>query len=88
LNQSGLITVDELTKAMQKLNIDLDQEEILHIVSEMDYVGNGKINYSEFLAATLSAKNTLTDEMLWRLFKTFDVDDSDFISKQNLLEAF
>ena len=54
----------------------------------MDYFGNGKINYSEFLAATLSAKNTLTDEMLWRLFKTFDVDDTDFISKANLLEAF
>ena len=54
----------------------------------MDYVGNGKINYSEFLAATLSAKNTLTDETLWRLFKTFDVDDTDYISRANLLEAF
>ena len=73
---------------MKKLSIDLEQEEILNIVSEMDYVGNGKINYSEFLAATLSVKNTLTDEMLWRLFKTFDVDDTDFISKANLLEAF
>ena len=54
----------------------------------MDYFGNGKINYSEFLADTLSAKDTLTDETLWRLFKTFDVDDTDFISKANLLEAF
>ena len=58
------------------------------MVQEMDYVGNGKINYSEFLAATLSAKNTLTDETLWRLFKTFDVDDTDYISRANLLEAF
>lgn len=46
----------------------------------MDYFGNGKINYSEFLAATLSAKDTLNDEMLWRLFKTFDVDDTGSIS--------
>jgi Ca2+-binding EF-hand superfamily protein len=46
----------------------------------MDYYGNGKINYSEFLAATLSANDTITDEMLWQVFKTFDVDNTDFIS--------
>ena len=26
--------------------------------------------------------------MLWRLFKKFDVDDTNFISKQNLIETF
>ena len=54
----------------------------------MDYYGNGKINYSEFLAATLSANDTITDEMLWQVFKTFDVDNTDYISQPNLLEAF
>ena len=54
----------------------------------MDYYGNGKINYSEFLAATLSANDTITDEMLWQVFKTFDVDNTDFISQPNLIEAF
>ena len=88
LNKSGLITMEELANAIQSLNIKLDEEEVKHMVQEMDYVGNGKINYSEFLAATLSAKNTLTDETLWRLFKTFDVDDTDYISRANLREAF
>ena len=73
---------------MRKLDLNLDQEEIKHIVEEMDYVGNGKINYTEFLAAIISVKSTLTDEMLWRLFKNFDIDNTDFISEANLLEAF
>jgi Ca2+-binding EF-hand superfamily protein len=30
----------------------------------------------------------LTDELLWTLFKTFDIDDTNFISVQNLREAF
>ena len=48
----------------------------------------GKINYSEFLAATISMQAALTDEKLWSLFKTFDTDDTDYISLDNLLEAF
>ena len=33
-------------------------------------------------------KSTLTEEKLWTLFKTFDTDDTDYISFDNLLEAF
>ena len=40
------------------------------------------------MAATLSFQETLTDDMLLRLFKKFDVDDTGYISKENLLDAF
>ena len=33
-------------------------------------------------------QTALTQEKLWTLFKTFDTDDTDFISFENLLEAF
>lgn len=35
--------------------------EIKQIIKELDYSGNHKINYSEFLAATISVKQFLTD---------------------------
>ena len=70
------------------MNIGLSEHEIESLIKEIDYVGNGKINYSEFLAATLSIKDSLTEEMLWRLFKKFDVDDSGYITKENLYDAF
>ena len=38
------------------------------IVAEIDYVGNGKINYTEFLAATLTFGESMSDNMLRRLF--------------------
>lgn len=54
----------------------------------MDYAGNGKINYSEFLAATVELKKVLTYDRLWALFKYFDTDNSGYITPANLREAF
>ena len=63
-----------------------DEQQIKQIIAEIDYVGNGLINYTEFLAATLTI--TLSDEILERLFRRFDVNDTGFISKDNLVAAF
>lgn len=65
-----------------------DEAAIDRIISECDVLGNGTIMYTEFLTATLSFSDELTDEMLLRLFRRFDVDDSGKISKENLIEAF
>ena len=73
---------------MKDLSIGVADGEIDKIIREIDYIGNGKINYTEFLAATLQIQETLTEEMLWQLFKKFDVDDTGYISKENLMDAF
>lgn len=57
-------------------------------MKNVDYRGNGKINYSEFIAATIQVKNVLTYEKLYSLFKYFDTDDSGEITPANLKEAF
>ena len=85
---TGLVTPQELANSMKECQMQVDQAQVDRIVSELDYFGNGKINYSEFLAATISMQSLLTDEKLWSLFKTFDTDDTDFISLENLQEAF
>ena len=61
---------------------------IKQIVAQVDYKGNGKINYTEFLAATIPVQRVLTDEKLHALFKHFDIDDSNFITPANIKEAF
>ena len=48
---------------------------------------NGKINYTEFLTATISIQKFLSEEKLWMLFKHFDCDDSGFITQDNIREA-
>jgi calcium-dependent protein kinase len=53
-------------------------------MKEVDHHGNGKINYSEFLAATVSVKDFMTEEKLWMIFKHFDIDDTNYISRTNI----
>jgi len=69
---------------MGEKNIDLKDEEAELIIKEIDLNGNQKINYSEFLTATVEVKKFMTDEKLWMMFKHFDVEDKDFITAQNI----
>ena len=69
---------------MKTVNLQVNDAQVDAIIKEIDYFGNGKINYSEFLAATISVQTALTEEKLWSLFKTFDTDDTDYISLENL----
>jgi Ca2+-binding EF-hand superfamily protein len=50
------------------------------IVNQIDFEGNGRINYSEFIAATINAQDFLTDERVEAIFKSFDTDDNGWIS--------
>jgi calcium-dependent protein kinase len=45
-------------------DINIPDEKIEQIINEVDYQGNGKINYTEFLVATLDVKQFLDDRML------------------------
>ena len=53
----------------------------------MDYHENGKINYSEFLAATIDVNNVLTDQRLSAVFHQFDTDSSGMITKEDIFYA-
>ncbi len=83
-----MISANELETAMRKSGYDYSADEMHKMISNIDYAGNGKINYSEFLAASISIKNVLTYDKLWALFKHFDTDDSGMITPENIREAF
>lgn len=42
----------------------MKSKDLWKIINELDYVGNKKINYTEFLAATISIKQILTHDRL------------------------
>ena len=50
--------------------------------------GDGKINYSVFLAATVDKHQALTIQNLWFVFHHFDVENSGFITEEGLVEVF
>ena len=87
---TGMISFDELQSAFKSNNPTRvpTTKSLKAIMNNVDYHGNGKINYSEFLAATVSVRAVLTDEKLYALFKHFDTDNSEYIAPENIGEAF
>ena len=57
------------------------------MIDELDFHNNHVINYSEFLAGTLSIQSILTVPRLEALFKQFDINNTDEISAQNIKDA-
>lgn len=58
------------------------------MIDEIDFAGNHKINYTEFIAATIETSHFLNDQRLQSIFDTFDVDKSGFITPSNIKDAF
>jgi Ca2+-binding EF-hand superfamily protein len=58
------------------------------MIKELNNTGNGKINYSEFLSATLNVKTFLNEAKLRSVFSIFDTDSSGKISEENMHNAF
>ena len=53
----------------------------------MDFHCDGKVNYSEFLAATISSIHFNKEEKLWSAFNYFDTTDSGFITLDSIIDA-
>ena len=87
-DQTGMISLIELQQALMDYGENLNPIEISQIITNLDYAGNGEINYTEFLVATIEIKSVLTYDRLWALFKYFDTDSSGYITPANMKEAF
>ena len=82
-----MINATELKDAIKASDINIPDEKIDQIINEVDYQGNGKINYTEFLVATLDVKQFLDDRMLLAIFNQFDTDGSGTITQDNIINA-
>ena len=55
-DHSGFLEYKELHAAITKSDMQLTTEEIDKLIKEIDYADNDKINYSEFIAATIDVE--------------------------------
>ena len=86
-DNSGEIEYEEIPKIFNELNIEASDTELKNIFSSMDFHCDGKVNYSEFLAATISTINFTKEEKLWSAFKYFDTTDSGYITLDSVMDA-
>jgi calcium-dependent protein kinase len=83
-SNSGFITAQDLQESMKTHGFNLALEETEGIIQNCSYIQSGKINYSEFLVATLNKKALMNEEIMWEAFKLFDKKKQGKINVQDL----
>lgn len=63
---------------------EITEEEVDNIFSAIDTDGNGVIDYSEFLMATMSDKDLMSKEKLKAAFRVFDKDGDGTITPDEI----
>lgn len=85
--KTGFINLEELKHGLKHTSCSLDGQQLEDILRNADFKKDGRINYSEFLAATLDSCALMDEDLLWRAFHLFDVDRSGVITQKNVQEA-
>jgi len=85
VNGDGVLSVEEVSNGIKKISGEaVDTSKLTEIFSRMDLDGSQTIDYTEFCAAGLDEKTSTQDDMIWAAFKTFDLDNSGFVTIDNL----
>uniref|UniRef100_A0A7S1ZH63 Calmodulin n=1 Tax=Trieres chinensis TaxID=1514140 RepID=A0A7S1ZH63_TRICV len=82
--QEGHITFPDFKEGLN--NCGYNEEELVEMFLGADLDGTGVLNYTEFLASTIEAQGTISEQRLADAFDRLDSDDSGYISKENLRE--
>lgn len=82
-----MIKANELANVLRKQNLNMSSQQVEDLISEIDYHGNGMINYTEFLSATVSINKFMTEERLLAIFNQFDTNNTGYITEENITLA-
>jgi len=85
-SREGTISLEELRQVLVE-KFDITDVETKEILSSMDSNHDEMIHYSDFLAAMLSTRIELHDDLLQSAFSKFDADNSGYITVKNLKEV-
>ena len=79
ISKTGKITKEELFQGFQAFT-DEARDEVDAIFKEVDLDGNGEIEFSEWIVASIDKNSLITDEKLKMAFNLFDKDGGGTIS--------
>ena len=86
-DQDGFLDEDELKKAISNTGLqNLDAKAIIQKVDTSE-IGKDQINYTEFIAATLSHSSLLSDQKIRAVYDKIDADKDENLTRDELVEA-
>mmetsp|Transcript_14053 Transcript_14053/g.16451 ORF Transcript_14053/g.16451 Transcript_14053/m.16451 type:complete len:529 (+) Transcript_14053:442-2028(+) len=71
IDGNGYVSVSELATAMRSVGLKTSNQTVEDLLKIMDEDGNGKIDYAEFVAASMSRHTYLKDEILLKAYDHF-----------------
>lgn len=81
-NGDGFLTATEITMGLERAGFTQLPHEIQQIIDGIDSDGNGVIDYTEFLAASLDKQMYTQQDACWAAFRVFDRNGDGKISLQ------
>jgi len=84
VNQDGKLEMAELVTGIERSGLSTGSVDVQRLVAGLDVDGSGTVDYTEFLAATIDRKTSLTKEVLWSAFNVFDQNGDGKITPQEL----
>jgi calcium-dependent protein kinase len=81
-NGNGSINGAELAEGLKTAN--LDTSDLEEIVNGLDSDNSGEVDYTEFLAASMNARQNFMESHCWAAFRVFDLNDDGAISPEEL----
>eukprot|EP00927_Polykrikos_kofoidii_P025300 TRINITY_DN22760_c0_g1_i1.p1 TRINITY_DN22760_c0_g1~~TRINITY_DN22760_c0_g1_i1.p1 ORF type:complete len:563 (-),score=100.55 TRINITY_DN22760_c0_g1_i1:109-1725(-) len=84
---AGCITIDVIQKTFESHDVNLSREDLENFFEMNDGNGDGSLQYSEWLAATLKPDLIAADAAVEEAFSFFDTDNTGVITRENLLEV-
>ena len=79
-----MIEIPELKKIIERTQKDVSKQQLLELIKEVDYNQDGKINFSEFLSATIDINKFLTEKRLQAIFHLFDTTNTGMINSSDI----
>ena len=86
-NHNGAITEQDLKKAFDLFNIDIDKNKINHLFNILPANKNLGLGFCEFIMAGIDKKTIFTKENLEDAFNYFDINQDSYIGYDNLNNA-
>jgi len=83
VHKKGTVNPAEMRKSMEEHGIDIPPD-LDDLMRSCDSDGSGELDYTEFVAATMTTKQYRRKSVMWAAFRTFDTDGDGMITKTDL----
>lgn len=86
---NGKVSSDELGPLMRSLGSNPKDEHLQDLINEVDYDGDGVLNFLEFIDLMVYDKKQIDSDLeLIEAFRAFDSDETGVIDSADIREAF